>query len=262
MPVTISAEEALLPYVKYYYRALAPVPQEKLDIWNGPAADASAARPVEDKNSFLDHNSGGLESGFCVAPNGTGFVANSTLMPGVTGEMMDWWFGWHSVGSDLRYKIWDPEDHYHARALDPDYVLDPKVPNNQKTWGVDHDILEDVGFGPEKILLCFKRPCDLGYDESLIGTNGCYSMVCAVGKGDTPALMTHKWYEEAGGIWFKSNFWMGYGLDDAGALIKLLPDGVAVPEAGPRALFGHNIKEYTNLASILPEIYAEEKDNG
>ena len=29
----------------------------------------------------------------------------------------------------------------------------------------------------------------------------------------------------------------------------------------PRALFGHNIKEYANLAAVLPEIYAEEKDN-
>ena len=35
-------------------------------------------------------------------------------MPGVTSEMLDWWFPWHSVGSDLRYKIWDPEDHYFA----------------------------------------------------------------------------------------------------------------------------------------------------
>mgnify|MGYP006964173643 CR=1 FL=1 len=53
-------------------------------------------------------------------------------MPGVTGEMLDWWFPWHSVGSDLRYKIWDPEDHYFARAYPASYVVDPNVPMNQK----------------------------------------------------------------------------------------------------------------------------------
>ena len=53
---------------------------------------------------------------------------------------------------------------------------------------------------------------------------------------------------------------MGYGPNEQGEIVKLLPDGVSVPEAGPRALYGHNIKEYSNLASILPFLYAEEKD--
>lgn len=262
MKVELTAEEKNLPYVKYFNQDMAPVPQEKLDIWKAEAAAPERARPIEDRNSFLNYDtSDRLENGFAVAANGTGFVANSTFMPGVTAEMMTWWFGWHSVGNDLRYKLWNPEDHYHARADQPDYVLDPSVPPSQKTWGMNHVIKEDIGFGPEDILLCFKRPSDLGYDEAKLGTKGCADMVCAVGKGDSPALMTHKWYEENGGLMFKSHFWMGYGLDESGALVKLLPEGVSIPEAGPRALFGHNIKEYTNLGSILPSLYAEEKDN-
>ena len=83
--------------------------------------------------------------------------------------MLDWWFPWHSVGSDLRYKIWDPEDHYFARADRADYVCDPDVPMNQKTWGVNHYIMEDVGTGPEFLKLCFKNPADYGYDTSIIG---------------------------------------------------------------------------------------------
>lgn len=55
-------------------------------------------------------------------------MANRTYMPGVTVDMMDWWFPWHSVGSDLRYKIWDPKDHYFARADRTAYVLDPGFP--------------------------------------------------------------------------------------------------------------------------------------
>ena len=45
----LSAEEERLPYAKYFHKPLAPIPQEKLDIWNGPAADPAAALPF--KNS-------------------------------------------------------------------------------------------------------------------------------------------------------------------------------------------------------------------
>lgn len=259
--VPITEEEKKLPYAKYYYQELAPIPQEKIDIWKGPAADPKSATPIEERNRFLDAEPMPLESGFTVASNGTGFVANTTYMPGVTPEMFDWWFGWHSVGPDLRYKLWNHDDHYQARARNPEYVLDPNVPNAQKTWGVEHNIIEDIGFGPEELLLCFKKPQDLGYDMGKISKPGCAAMVCAVGMGNTPAVMTHKAQLTEGGILFKSNFWMGYGMDEEGKLIKLLPDGEIVPEIGPRNLFGHNIKEYANFAVFLPRIYAEEKDN-
>lgn len=259
--VPITEEEKKLPYAKYYFREMAAIPQEKLDIWQAPMADPALATPIERRNDFLDDKDIKLAVGFTVAPNGTGFVANATFMPGVTPEMIDWWFGWHSVGSDLRYKIWDPEDHYYAKAMNAAYVLDPAVPNNEKTWGVTHDILEDIGLGPDPLKLTFKKPADLGYDMSKIGTPTCSTMVCAVGVSGSPAVMTHKAVAAEGGIWFKSHFWMGYGLNEQGEIVKLVPDGASVPEMVPRALFGHNIKEFTNLAAILPELYAEEKDN-
>ena len=237
----------------------AAIPQEKLDIWHGPMADPALATPVERRNDFLEEGKVALEVGFTVAPNGTGFVANSTFMPGVTPEMFLWWFAWHCVGPDLRYKIWDRDDHLQARAIQADYVRDPAVPWAEKTWGVTHDIMEDIGLGMERLLLQFCKPADLGYDMSKIGTSACAAMVCAVGKSSSPALMTHKVVPAEGGVWFKSHFWMGYGLDGDGQLVKLVPDGQAVPEMVPRALFGHNIKEFSNLAAILPSLYAEER---
>ncbi|WP_278286402.1 MULTISPECIES: hypothetical protein [Clostridium] len=39
MSSVITEEEKKLPYAKYYYMPLAEIPKEKLDIWNGPAAD-------------------------------------------------------------------------------------------------------------------------------------------------------------------------------------------------------------------------------
>lgn len=260
MSSIITQEEEKLSYSKYYHMPLAEIPMEKLNIWNGPAEDPKGVLAIEDRKLFLEEVVPGFKIGYCVAENGTGYVANETYMPGVTPEMFDWWFGWQSVGSDLRYKIWDKEDHYHSRADKIEYVKDPSVPCSQKTWGVNHDILEDIGMGPEPLLLCFKKPSDLGYDMSKIGTKGCATMVCAVGEGNAPAVMAHKCREVDGGIMFESRFWMGYGFKD-GQVIKLIPDGVAIPEAVPKMLFGHNIKEFSNLAAILPKLYAEEKDN-
>lgn len=256
--VSITPEEKKLPYYKYFLRDLAPIPQEKLDIWQGPAADGTLALPIEQRDRFLDEAPLPLESGFCVAPNGTGFVANATPLPGVDVPMFEWWFAWHCVGSDLRYKLWDKEDHYQARARETEYICDPNVPLSQKSWGVTHDIMEDIGLGPSPLTIHFKKPSDLGYSMNKLGTTGCLSMTCGVGESDVPALMTHKLMQGPDCLILKSRFWIGYGLSHEGDVIKVIPDGISVPELVPRALFGHNIKEFTNLASFLPEIYAEE----
>ena len=60
-------------------------------------------------------------------------------------------------------------------------------------------------------------------------------MVCAIGIGDTPAFMTHKYYEVEGGVVFESKFWLGYGYID-GKLVKILPEGIKVPEIAVRNL--------------------------
>lgn len=257
--VGVSKEEKSLPYYKYFERELAKIPEEKIKILDKPS-DIPAVS-FEEKNLFL----AGEDKNFCqigygVAQDGSAFVCNETYMPKVTGEMLDWWFAWHSVGSDLRYKIWDNEDHYFARADNAAYVCNPEIPVNQKTWGVNHYILEDIGAGADFVKLCFKRPKDFGYDEKIIGSANCQSLVCAIGAGNCAAAMTHKWYAYKNGVNFVSRFWIGYAEVD-GKIIKALPEGVKVPIEVSRNLFAHNIKEFSNLASILPEVYAENKDN-
>ena len=258
--VGVSEEEKKLSYYKYYERPLAPVPQEKLDILNGGPAPAEAALPFEKKNLFLaGEHDGYCTVGYGITAQGTGFVCNTTYMPHVTGAMLNWWFPWHSVGSDLRYKIWDPEDHYFARAYPAAYVVDPAVPMHEKTWGVDHHVMENVGTGPSYLCLHFKKPSDLGYDMSLIGTDACESMVCAVGDGSCPAIMTHKWHPYQDGVLFESRFWIGYKTEGTQA-VSLLPPGASIPPDVPKGLFAHNIKEFTNLAAILPTLYIEERE--
>jgi len=114
--VGVSQEEKRLSYYKYFEQDLAPIPVEKLAFLN----EQSKARciPFEEKNSFLaGTDTDCCQLGYGVNPDGMGFVCNETYMPGVTVEMMDWWFPWHSVGSDLRYKIWDPADYGYDKSL-------------------------------------------------------------------------------------------------------------------------------------------------
>lgn len=254
--VGVSSEEKALPYFKYFEQPLAPIPEEKLAVLKSGPSKVTAV-PFEDRDLFLSGDDKDYcQVGYGIAKDGTAFVCNTTYMPGVTGEMLDWWFPWHSVGSDLRYKIWDPEDHYFARADKADYVCDPNVPMNEKTWGVNHYIIEDVGPGPDFLKLCFKKPSDLGYSMEHIGTDVCQSMVCAIGEGGCPAAMTHKWYPYKDGVMFCSRFWIGFALVD-GKYVKCLPEGVTIPDFVPQGLFAHNIKEFSNLAAILPSLYKE-----
>lgn len=254
--VGVSQEEKRLPYYKYFEQELAPVPEEKMQILAGGPSEIPGVM-FDRKQLFLEgRDLDFCQTGYGVQEDGTGFVCNTTYMPGVTGEMLDWWFPWHSVGSDLRYKIWDPEDHYFAKADNAAYVCDPAVPMNQKTWGVNHYIMEDVGPGPEFLKLCFKSPSDFGYDPSVVGSEKCQSMVCAIGEGTCAAAMTHKWYPLEDGVMFCSRFWIGFGVVD-GKIVKTLPDGVRIPDIMPQGLFAHNIKEFTNLAAILPDVYRE-----
>lgn len=257
--VGVTTEEKNLSYYKFFEREMAKIPEEKIALIEKPSE--IPAVPFEQKNLYL----AGEDKNFCqigygIFEDGTGFGCNETFMPKVEGKMLDWWFVWSGIGSDLRYKIWDSEDHYFARTPDVKKMLDKNIPMNQRMWETDNYVVEDIGMGPMPINLHFQRPKNFGYDEKIIGTEFCESLVTGVGGGDCAVAMTHKWYPVEGGVMFVSRFWIGYGIVD-GEVKKILPEGAKVPIEIPKFLYWHNIKEYSNLAAILPEVYAENKDN-
>lgn len=261
MKVPVTREERNLSYFKYFERDLAPIPEEILKMIDEGPADPSVILPFSRRMDFVaGTDEDYCQNGYCVMQDGTAAICASLHMPGVSPEMLDWWFPWHSVGSDLRYKIWDPEDHYFATAHPAGKVLDPSVPLSQKTWDVTHYIMEDVGFGPQFVRINFVRPGDAGIDEKLVGTEKCAGLVCGIGL-NSGTTMIHKWYPEKDGVIFKSRFWIGWGYLKDKLMGKCLPDGVSIPPEFCRKMFHHAHKEYTNLMSILPELYLEEKDN-
>lgn len=264
--VPVTEQDKLKSYFKYYNEEMTQAPKERYgQVLQGPV-DPKRALKFQDRNDLFKPGYLDVEVGYCVMEDGTGFVANLTQMPGVTVEMFDWWFAWHGL-DNLRYTIWDPEDHYKAESMQKKRVLDPDLTLREKYWDTTHEVVEDIGMGPEGLFINFRYPGDLGFDVSKINTEDCGTIVCAkgYGKGHPPfasadTIMCHFIREIAGGVELRTRFWMGWTVEE-GKDIKALPNWVRMPPMGPMSLLLHNIKEFTNLATLLPRIYAEEKEN-
>ena len=260
VPITEAQRE--LSYAKYYDEEIVTPPQESLALIQKGPIDPAEALPISERNRLFEPGYLEAEIGFCIMPDGTGYVANLTRMPGVTAEMFDWWFAWHGLG-ELRYTIWDPEDNYSARSLNPAVGRCDKLSLKERYWNTTHLIREDIGGGVEELCASFRQPKDLGFDEDKIGTPACGTIVAALAgptDGSGSEVMCHFVRETEGGVELRTRFWMGWTIVN-GREVKTLSDGVKILEEAARMLLMHNVKEFHQLAHILPRIYAEQKDN-
>jgi len=263
----LTPEEKSKPYARYFYLDPAPPDPGMLEKMEKPI-DPAKALPIEKMNDLLNPGYMEVETGYCVMPDGSGYVAVHTKMPGVTVEMLHWWFAWHSL-EDLRYKLWWPKGHYKVSLSEEarKKVLDPQVPLTQKFRGLTHHVVEDIGSGPEDIYISFLSPEDMGFDLSrfkppnvatVIGANGLSAPAGAPESAPkAPAVMCHFVREIPGGVEFRTRFWMGYHIVDRKPKL-LLPPGLRIPEAVPKGLGIHCILEYANLRAILPALFAEQ----
>ena len=265
--VPVSGADRRKSYFKYYEQDVEQGDAAKhARVDEGPFDNALCTR-VQDRADLFKPGELPGEFGWWLLEDGTAATANDTFMPGVTAEMFDWWFAWHPIDR-LRYAIWDSEDHYDVYLDDPARALDDTLTVRERHWGSVHHVWEDAGVGHADLLqISFKRPGEMGYDESLIGTDVCFTIVCAngltLGSGpipDSPAVMTHFLRPVEGGSVLRSRFWMGWRINEQGEAEKGIPDGVSIPAPIVSGLLHHNIKEFANLARILPSLYAEEKD--
>lgn len=250
--VPITEEERNSPLYKYYIRDMVAPDPSRYEEVKEPMDPALALKP-EDMNRLFDDGYLTGEIGYCRLPDGTGTLANLTKMPGVTPEMFDWWFAWHGV-APMRYKIWNHDEHYYCLTQNMEKALDKSLTMKERYWDTTHDVEEDVGMGKEHLLINFRNPADIGFDpEKLKDFKG--TIVCA-GNEHSPTIMCHFVRPVPGGSELRTRFWMGYCVSD-GKPKKAIPDGVEFPLEPVKALLMHNIKEFTNLAAILPEVYTE-----
>lgn len=264
--IPLTEAEKKNPVAQFYCESLAaPNPRPMGILSKGPMDPALALLPDQIEKMYEPGYLEG-ENGYCILPNGAGYVAVNNVFPGVTMEMMQWWMAWHPL-EQIRYRIWNPFCHHSIAVSDADrdYILDPNVPLAKKSQNVIHFVVEDIGGGPQNILIYFLDHSKMnGIDDAKLAAShqtvfGGHGIVsdATTKKGvlnKAPTIMMHFCRETADGVEFRTRFWMGYRWNK-GIPMCVLPPHVKIPEFVPMGLAFHNVEEYSHLASILPDVY-------
>jgi phloretin hydrolase len=265
----LAEEEKAKPYARFYYREPAPIPDDvQRDIDSGHI-DPRNALAIADVNELLNPGYLARETGYCFLPDGSGYTAVLTRMPGVTAKMLEWWFCWHSL-EDLRYKIWFPGAHTAISVRDRKRIADTTLSFSERCWNNPHYPVEDIGVGSDLLSITFMDPRDFGFDVSRFKEARVATVLCtrvgSVRKGVEHTRMCHFVRETDGGVEMRSRFWIG-----AMIRLKILPKDsplnrpfntrfirkIAIPRDAPRQMARHCAQEYNNLARILPKLYKE-----
>lgn len=206
---------------------------------------------LQDKNRLLRDKEIQNEIGYTLLPSGGWLAGMKTEMTGVTRDMIDWWFWWHAQENE-RYQVWFPGEHYSIGTArkDTQYFnnsFSGFKPNKQFPY-------ERVGDVKLRLSIQFVTPQKFGFDESIFKKNKIETIVCGhVGilRGIIAITeMAHIYKKSDNGLTIISRFWIG----------ERLPGFIQRKFIGMKEALGmaeHCSREYSNLAVILPELYAE-----
>jgi hypothetical protein len=78
---------------------------------------------------------------------GTGYVAVRAPMPGLTGEMVEWWYAWNPR-DPIRYQIWFPWTHEEEKG---------GPARAKRHWGVVNYPVEDIRLGMSNLRIGWFR---------------------------------------------------------------------------------------------------------
>jgi phloretin hydrolase len=246
----------------YLSRPLSPPDPAVLEAVEGGPIDPGRADSRDDVDALLDPAALPQENGWCLLPDGCGYVAIRSEMPGVSGEMVDWWFDWHPR-DPIRYRVWHPLAHEHNR-------LEPAAsPGEKPYWDTVHHPVEDIGTGTVHARISFVRPQSLGFGAGALDRPDVAAIVGGFAGDDRRRMqhtkMVHVFLRSNGGVALRSRFWLGAALRpyapkplaDLGAALLNRPAvrRRLLPKNAARALARHCAEEYANLAALLPELY-------
>lgn len=255
------------PYAKYWQPDMGELPERARDAVAKGAQATELGFEFQQLNELLKPGYLPLETGYTYLNSGQVFVATHTPMPGVSGEMIDWWFGWHGEENE-RYKMWHPQAHRSAKPK-YSYENNPTLTSKQRYIGNTSFVDEYIGPKIHRIAIQFHRPEEFGFDTRQFETAGMQTVVCAkVGLPHLPinfAYLVHAIRETEDGCEMRSRFWLGkLEFRDAlstlplGWFVKLpvLPNLLLTPTLGQEMLV-HCAMEMRHLAGFLPDLYRD-----
>lgn len=192
-------------------------------------------------------------------PNGVYEVSALTPMPGVTPEMVRWWFADYMQTSE-HYQRWYPGAHVWMD-------WENKMPG--EFVGASHLVHEYIGDEMQKLRIQFVPPEDILGAVELRDSD---VAVCArPGLLDQPlngGKMCHIIRATEDGAEMRSRFWLGIvakrdGNDQVGSIEGLIANTYLVRKLGVSQsaaidLMNHCVDEMSILAGFLPELYMAE----
>lgn len=200
-------------------------------------------------------------------PDNSCYAAVLTRMPGIAGEMIDWWFSWHALES-LRYKIWYPGSHAGISVRDSYRLTDTSIPESERFWNNPQYPVEDIGIGPDILSITFTSPREFGFDVSRFKAACVATVICAhvgsVTKKVEHTRMCHFVRETGEGVEMRSRFWIGGAitlnmLSKNSVMNRIINTRyvrkMLIPKDTPRQMVLHYAQEYNNLARILPDLF-------
>ena len=255
------------PYAKYWQPEMQPLPEHAAQaILQGPVASDLGFNHA-DAGQLLKPGYLPLETGYTRLRNGQMFVAVLTDMPGVSGDMIDWWFAWHGSEKE-RYKLWHPQAHIHVQWENP--VSDePGISDREKYVDNVSRVDEYVGNAYLPITIAFGAPEANHLDEAKFEDAGVSTAVCArVGAAGKPlnlGRLIHLIRETETGCEMRSRFWLGEAelrsLSKHGIINRMLGSRAfakrAAKQSAARDLVVHCAMEMQHLASFLPDLYRD-----
>lgn len=246
----------------YLNRPNATVSQEVSSALSSGPIDPDDRLRVDELDRLLNPGYLAAENGFCTNPDGSGYVAVLTRMPGVTAQMIDWWFDWHPR-DPMRYRIWFPAEHF-------DISFKPAAtPGAKPFYDSIHHPVEDVGLGKSHIRIEFVDPRLFGFPVGDFDPAVCSTIICGYAGDDRRHVrhtrMCHFVRGVEGGVEMRSRFWIGNQITLYPSTPLLWPinrmlntafvRSKAVPSRAPECLARHCAQEYANLAALLPELW-------
>ena len=191
-----------------------------------------------------------METGWCGLPDGVGFVAVRTPMPGVSAEMVDWWFDWHAE-DPLRYRVWHPAAHVDNSVERP-----ARAGRQGRTGARSTTRSRTSAPGRCRARIAFLPPTELGFSSDALEDparrgRSSAALSATTRAGVRHSAMAHVFLAEGDGLVLRSHFWLGSKIPLGNRLVRRL----AMPTGLPRALATHCAEEYANLATLLPELH-------
>ena len=255
------------PYAKYWQPDMAPLPAHAAEAILQGTISQELGFAHEEAAQLLEPGYLPLETGYTRLANGQVFVAVLTDMPGVSGEMIDWWFGWHG-NENQRYKLWHPRAHMKV-SMEKDLAAESGITDREKYVGNVSYVEEYIGGESLPISIAFHSPADSHLDESKFEQARVQTAVCARIGFTTSNLnfsrVIHLIRETDRGCEMRSRFWLGdvalRALPERSAVNRMLGSRFVASRAGKleigRDLLVHCSMEMNHLASFLPNLYRD-----